>query len=230
MLATEIEHIINTCPYNFSKEEVPNPTIILQENIWFPDFHSTPAMLWIIRWKSEPPEVLRHDPAIQSFCGYTCAMIWIVCVNTEPPEWMRHDPTIITNNIGETCEMLWIRYCNGDVPEYLRHDTSIKNPVGETSDILWSKYRNSDVPEYLRQNKKITNTTDTPLVINIAEALRNNTTFPDEIRNYYTNLYQGITEVRVDASMIEEASNFFHNIITNNEFREQHAQDVANVM
>ena len=200
MLATEIEHIINTCPYNFSKEEVPNPTIILQENIWFPDFHSTPAMLWIIRWKSEPPEVLRHDPAIQSFCGYTCAMIWIVCVNTEPPEWMRHDPTIITNNIGETCEMLWIRYCNGDVPEYLR------------------------------QNKKITNTTDTPLVINIAEALRNNTTFPDEIRNYYTNLYQGITEVRVDASMIEEASNFFHNIITNNEFREQHAQDVANVM
>lgn len=46
----EIRRIIERCPYDFTKEDVPNPEMEIKI---YSLIYKTPAMLWIERWKSE---------------------------------------------------------------------------------------------------------------------------------------------------------------------------------
>lgn len=65
MLEDEIRTIIDRCPYYFTEEDIPNPTIKVYYNkasYFCGNQWKTPAMYWIRRWQTEPPETLRHDP------------------------------------------------------------------------------------------------------------------------------------------------------------------------
>ena len=152
----EIRNLIDEQPYQFTKEDIPNPRINIYEREALHSWcYLTPAMYWIKRWKSEPPEALRHDPSISDNFGDTCAMYWIATCEDDVPIYLRHDPTVRNMN-GYTCAMYWIKYRKCDVPIYLRHDPAIQTIIGETCAMLWIKLRKYDyVPKYLQHDDNI---------------------------------------------------------------------------
>ena len=118
----EIVNILLKTPYNFTDEDIPDPTItcMLEDDKLYSYTDYTPAMLYIHIWKCDVPLSLRHDPAIQNQSRrMTCAMFWIENCKSEPPEWMRHDPNIQNVN-GMTYATLWSLWVGTEVPEYLR--------------------------------------------------------------------------------------------------------------
>lgn len=74
MQPEEIKSIIDRIPYNFTDEDVPDPTIKIRVSYFMSPLICTPAVYWIIKWKSLPPDALLHNPTITDSDGKTCAM------------------------------------------------------------------------------------------------------------------------------------------------------------
>lgn len=118
MQPEQIAEIIRENPtYEFTKEEIPDPTIRIQYTEYDPYEETnekiiTTPFLYYIRRKGKIPscKVLLHEPTIKDSQGNTAAMLWAMysfCPYV--PECIQHDP-LIKNNNGQTCEMLWNIY------------------------------------------------------------------------------------------------------------------------
>ena len=156
MNSKEIHDIILHCPYNFTEEDVPDPTIRIDTLPFTPIYTMwmTPAMMWIVEWNTEPPEALRHDPKIVDSFGLTCAMYWIINCKSDIPSYMIHDPTIQDNN-GYTCAMWWISIHKTIPPNYLLHNPKLRGPIIHpnrrlTCSMLWIMLNLGEVPKCLR--------------------------------------------------------------------------------
>ena len=69
MKIEEAFELIKKEQYNFTKKDIKFDISELCEGT------VTLAMYWIYKWKTLPPKVLIHDPAIQDGNGFTCAML-----------------------------------------------------------------------------------------------------------------------------------------------------------
>lgn len=133
------------CPYYFTEEDIPNNL----KRIYYEYDYITPAMLWIRRRRTLPPDTLLHNPEISSLSGNeTCAMFWLIHCDGNVPKILRHSPNI-KDAYGFTCMMWWIACRGDDVPRYMRHDPAIQDNEGYTCAIKWiGKYRTRP-PRYL---------------------------------------------------------------------------------
>lgn len=164
LTAEEVREILIRVPYPFSEEELPDPTIRINNitahdrlvNLDITYNEITPEMAWILLYNTIPPSTMHHDPAIQDNCGNTCAMFWTMFCEGDIPSCLRHNP-LLSDMSGTTCAMLWLMYRTTPVPKYIRHNPSYRTHNGYTCAMYWIDYRwQEDVlPRYLRCNRNI---------------------------------------------------------------------------
>ena len=157
---------IQTCPYSFTEEtkldfDVSKLAIIDHKKTRL-------AMVWLEKWKTDIPPILRHDPSLTYKNHSTLAMYWVRNIKSVPPTYLIHSPDI-QDKYGWTVAMLIIRYLHIIPPDEFIHDPDIKNSYGDTCYTLSLKYLKEEIPD------KIKPINDNDIII---EALKNNRKLP----------------------------------------------------